>query len=79
MATIQFTIGAAALTRTVAAYCGLYNYDQDKLPDETQAQFAKRMQIRQIKQTVARWEASEAGRVATTEAHEAAMSEVDLT
>jgi len=49
--TIDF-VSADNLTKTVAAFCNVFNYEKNKIGAETEAVFAKRMLVEQIKKVI---------------------------
>ena len=49
--TIDF-VSAENLAKAVAAFCDVFNYAKNKVEGETEAVFAKRMLVEQIKKTV---------------------------
>lgn len=58
MANINLAIPDAVLSRVIDAIAAENNYDEQKQADETKGQFAKRMVIRYVKETVKRYEAT---------------------
>ena len=66
MAQVLITIPDGAVARVLDGFAIRYNYDRNKLEAETKAQFAKRMLINFIKQSVVDIEADAARRTAST-------------
>lgn len=79
MANFTYTIPNAVTSRVVGAFVALYDYDNAKFPDETQAQFTERQVKLFIKRTVARHEAAEAAKTAARNAEANALTQIDVT
>ena len=73
MADITISIPPAYTQRVLDAFAALNGWDSSGA--ETKAQFAKRVLVTHIKETVANYEAQAAGRTATENARNAALSD----
>lgn len=69
MAVISFTIPDAILPRVIAAVCARYRYSENLLPDETQAQFTRRMIVSLIKKEIRSAESDRVWQAAQAEAN----------
>lgn len=65
MATITLTIPDAQIQRVITAFCANYGYTQSQLPNETQANFTKRMVGLHIQDVVRNYESAQAASTLT--------------
>lgn len=79
MPTFSWTVTNPIGTRIANAFATQHDYDNNKIGNETKAQFADRMVKQYIKQTVARVEAAAAAHTAARNAETTAMTEIELT
>ena len=77
--TISFSMDSAIAARVMTDLCGQFDYTDNALPGETQAAFAKRMVIQDVKNACTAWEATQASNTARDAAIAAVASQIIFT
>lgn len=79
MAQINFNIPDNIIARVIDSYATVFNYDTQKLDNETKSQFTKRMIIRQMKDVTKQYEGEIAAKNVEQNARQKVESEIIIT